>query len=69
MISEKEALQKVKKLGHNPVSCRFMKDYYVFCLERTGFSFLAVLKEDGTVFPYTPGIDLVGFSNAEVKEY
>lgn len=70
MITEIEAkrilINQKKKL---PYSCAILPFFYVFCMEKNGTIFYAVDKKNGKVYPYSPGMDFVGYNQSPKHVY
>ena len=70
MITEEKAKNIVtRNQEETPYSCAILDYCYVFCMKKNGSVYYAVSKKDGTVFPFTPAIDLIAYSKAPKHTY
>ena len=70
MINELEAKRIiVKEKKELPYSCAIMEYFYVFCMKKNGTIFYAVDKKTGKIYPYSPGLDFIGYNEAKKHVY
>ena len=63
MVSLDDAKRIIKEKG-KPYSCADLPYGFVFCMSKDGFDYFIVDKRTGKISPFSPGLDLVGYSNS-----